>query len=229
MDAQHIKKMIGNGLRSVRQALRGNLTLSDASKQVLRVQADGMVGETFNGAEYFQHAGFRSKPVAGMQPIIIPLNGKSANGVVIACSNGTLFITDLAEGEVAIFNERDGVANSVILRNGKVIDMRCDVLNINAATEVNITTPDVKINASNKVQITTPTTNTSDKLVVGGDAQVAKKTTTLTLNVTSPVAGASVMAGGITANGEIISSGISLPNHTHSGVQAGAANTGAPH
>lgn len=147
MDAQHIKKMIGNGLRSVRQALRGNLTLSDASKQVLRVQADGMVGETFNGAEYFQHAGFRSKPVTGMQPIIIPLNGKSANGVVIACSNGTLFITDLAEGEVAIFNENDGVSNSMILRNGQVAELTTKTFNITAQT-VNLTAPTLNINGN---------------------------------------------------------------------------------
>lgn len=210
MEARQLKQMISNALRSVRQALRGKITLAAAGKQVILLQAEGVSGETFNGAEYFQHAGFRSVPLANMQPIIVPLNGKSANGVIVACSNGKLFIADLAEGEVAVFNENDGVESSIILRNGRVIDMTCTTLNINASAGVNITTPTVTM---------------SNDLVVGNNAQVAASTTTSTLSVTSAAPGASHMAGGIAADGEITSGGISVPHHTHGNVQNGLGNT----
>jgi phage baseplate assembly protein V len=134
MEARQIRQMISNALTGVRQALRGILVRAEGDKRVVIVQMEGLKGESFNDTEFFQQPGLRSVPIAGMQPIIIPLNGRSANSVVVAMSNGKLFITDLQPGEVALFNENDGVANSIILRNGKVIDMTCETLNISATT-----------------------------------------------------------------------------------------------
>lgn len=226
MDVRSIKMMIANSLRGVRQALRGIVNRTNATKRVILVQAAGVNGETFNGAEYFQHPGFRSVPLAGSQPVIIPLNGNSANGVIIACSNGKLFITDLNEGEVAVFNETDGLANSMILRNGRIANITCDVLNIHATTAVNIQTQQMTVDASSGVDINTPTVTMSDDLAVGGNAQVAAQTQTATLSVTSTAAGASQMAGGLNATGEIKSQGKSLPHHTHPGVLTGLGHTG---
>lgn len=172
MDARQLKQMITGALGSVRLALRGRLQRAAGGKQVILVQAEGLAGEQFNDTEFFQHPGLRSLPLAGMQAIVIPLGGRSANGVVVAMSNGALFITDLQPGEVALFNENDGVANSIILRNGQVIDMTCATLNITASTAVNITTPALHVDAA-----TTTTT---------GDVNVAK---TLTATVDVKVAG----------------------------------------
>lgn len=228
MQPRDIKSMISGALRGVRQALRGVLVRAKADKRVVIVQMEGLKGESFNDVEFFQQPGFRSIPIGGMQPIIVPLNGNSANSVVVAMSNGKLFITDLQPGEVALFNENDGVANSIILRNGKVIDMTCDVLNINATNEVNIQTTQMTVDASAGVQINTPTVTMSDNLDVGDSTTVANLTQTGTFSVTSTASGASHMAGGLVADGEITSQGISLPNHTHSGVESGAGSTGGP-
>jgi phage baseplate assembly protein V len=169
MNPADVKNMISNGLRSVRQALRGMLASASGSKQVVLVQMAGKKGETFTGAEYFQHAGLRSVPLAGMQPIIVPLNGSSSNAVVVAMSNGKMFIVDLQPGEVAIFNEGDGAGNSVILRNGRIIDMTCDVLNIHATTAVNIQTATLSMSASAGTTLTTPNTNTTGSIHADGD------------------------------------------------------------
>lgn len=141
MSPNDAKKMIDRALTSVRQALRGKLQRASGAKRVIRVQSEGLKGEPFNAMELFQQPGLRSVPIAGMQTIIIPLNGRSANGVVVAMSNGALYVTDLQPGEVALFNENEGEANSIVMRNGKVIDMTCDVLNIKATTAINIDTP----------------------------------------------------------------------------------------
>jgi phage baseplate assembly protein V len=148
MDARQIKNMIQSALGSVRQALRGRVQRAGGGKQVILAQAEGLAGEVFNNAEVFQQPGLRSIPVEGMQAIVIPLGGRSANGVVVAMSNGSLFVVDLKPGEVAIFNETDGEANSVILRNGRVIDMKCATLNVEASEAVNIKAPAVSIDAA---------------------------------------------------------------------------------
>jgi phage baseplate assembly protein V len=163
MHAADIKQMISGALASVRQALKGKVTRATGATQVILVQAEGFKGETFNKTPFPQLPGFRGMPVAGMQPVIIPLNGKSANGVIVAMSNGTLFIADLQDGECALFNENDGVANSLILRNGKVAELTTETFNVNATT-INLNAATTNINGdANVLQTLTAATD-----VVGG-------------------------------------------------------------
>ncbi|OFJ46392.1 hypothetical protein BA896_021795 [Janthinobacterium lividum] len=207
MDPKQIKGMIASALGSVRQALRGKLTRANGAKQVILLQMEGAAGEVFNAAELFQQPGLRSIPLAGMQPIIVPLNGNSANGVVVAMSNGALFVSNLQPGEVALFNENDGVANSIVLRNGKVVEIRCATLNITATAGVNIDTPTV-----------TMTHNLA----------VAVNTTTASLNTTATSAGAAHFAGTVTSDGDVLAGSISLTNHRTTGVQPGSGVSGLP-
>lgn len=211
MDARQLKQMIASALGSIRQALRGKLQRAGAAKQVILVQTEGLAGEAFNDAELFQQPGLRSVPLAGMQTIVIPLGGRSANGVVVAMSNGELFITDLQPGEIAVFNENDGVASSIILRNGRVIDITCGTLNINAADAVNITAPNVNLAttttaiSATTVDVTADTTNISGDADIGGNAHVA---------------------GTLTGDVDVIAAGKALGAHVHDHVAAGLANSG---
>lgn len=211
MDPRQLKQMIANALGSVRQALRGRLQRATAAKQVILVQSEGLAGERFNDAELFQQPGLRSVPLAGMQTIVIPLGGRSANGVVVAMSNGALYITDLQPGEVALFNEADGVANSIILRNGKVIDITCETLNITASAAVNITAPAVTISTTTtSIEATTAnidatTTNISGETNIGGTANVAQT---------------------LAAQVDVRAAGKSLKAHVHNGVAAGMSSSG---
>lgn len=164
MDPRQIRQMIASALGSVRQALRGKLTRANGAKRVILLQMAGASGEVFNAAELFQQPGFRSIPLTGMQPIIIPLNGNSANGVVVAMSNGALFITNMQPGEVALFNENDGAANCLILKNGKVAELTTTTFNVNAST-VNIKgntyiTGNASVSGGATGSFTTPTGDT---------------------------------------------------------------------
>lgn len=207
MGPRDVKDMIANALGSVRQALRGNMTRANGAKQVIIVQMDGLAGEGFNASELFQQPGLRSIPLAGMQPIIVPLNGSSANGVVVAVSNGAMYISNLQPGEVALFNENDGVANSLVLRNGKIAELTTGTFNIKATVGVNIDTP---------------------KVTMTHALEVAESTKTSTINVTSTAADASHMAGGIKSDADIVASGISLINHLTTGVQHGTGVSDKP-
>jgi phage baseplate assembly protein V len=137
-----IKTLIDRALRGVRQPLRATLTRLGALKRVILAQAAGVDGESFQNAELLQQAGFRSVPLVGTQVVIVPLNGSSANAVIVATANGAKYVADLAPGEVAVFNETDG--HSIVLRNGKLIEINCDTLRINASVGVEINTPDVQ-------------------------------------------------------------------------------------
>jgi phage baseplate assembly protein V len=205
MDARQIKQMVANALGSVRQALRGKLQRATSATHVILVQTEGLAGESFNDAELFQQPGLRSVPLPGMQTIVIPLGGRSANGVVVAMSNGALFITDLQPGEVAVFNENDGVASSIILRNGKVIDITCDTLNITAGVAVNITVPN----------LTLTTTTTA----------IAASTVAITADMTE-IDGAAHVLGTLSADVDLVAAGKSLKAHVHDQVATGSALSG---
>lgn len=205
MDARTLKKTIADAIGGVRLALRGRLQRAGGAKQVILVQSDGLAGEQFNDAELFQQPGLRSIPIAGMQTIVVPLGGRSANGVVVAMSNGALFITDLQPGEVALFNENDGVANSIVLRNGRLVEINCATLNINATEAVNIHAPAVTLDT---------TTTTIGATTVSIDAPTT--TASGNLNVAQTVAGAA----------DVTAAGKSLKAHVHNGVAAGPANSG---
>ncbi|WP_165973722.1 phage baseplate assembly protein V [Paucimonas lemoignei] len=207
MQPSDVKAMIGRAFAGVRQALRGKVIRANAAKRVILIQGDGVAGEKFNSTEFFQHPGLRSVPIDGMQTVVVPLNGKSAAGVVVACSNGTLFVTDLQAGEVALFNENDGVANSLILRNGKLAELTTDTFKIKATTLVDIDTPLVKMSHN---------------------LEVAENTKTDTINVTSTAADASQMAGGLKAAKDIVAGTVSLQNHITTGVQSGSSLSGKP-
>ena len=194
MDARDVKQIVAKALGGVRQALRGMVQRVGGARQVILVQMEGLAGEPFNAVEQFQQPGLRSIALAGMQPIMVPLNGNSANGVIIAMSNGALYIADLQPGEIALFNENDGVANSIVLRNGKIQEITCDTLKIKALLGVEIDTPLVKMTHA---------------------LEVAENSKTATITVTSAAANASQMAGGLQATGDITANGKSLDSHTH--------------
>ncbi len=139
MSPDGIKAQIERQMRNQRHSLRGKLTKLKASKRVQMAQVAGLSGEQFQDAELFQHAGFRSLPLAGTQMIVIPLNGSSSHGVVIASSNGALHVANMEDGDTAIFNEAEG--HFIHLKKGKVIRMEADVIELVAAVKVDIQSP----------------------------------------------------------------------------------------
>ncbi len=154
-------------LGGVRGPLKGKTTRLSAGRRVMVAQAEGVSGEMFQGAEVFQHCGFRSVLPAGTQVIILPVGGSSAHGVIVASTNGAGFSADLASGELQIFNETDGAR--ITLRNGRLVEVDCDFLHIRATASVTVDTVNFTVNASAAVELATPTSHTTGHLSADGE------------------------------------------------------------
>jgi hypothetical protein len=78
---------------------------------------------------------------------------------------------------------------------------------INSPNKVVVNAPEAEVNSSSSVTVTSPTSTFNGNVVVNG-------------NVNS--------TGTVTGSVDVLGGGKSLKNHTHSGVQPGGGNTGAP-
>lgn len=123
---------------AIRQAFRGKLGLVDSSLDVQRVQVQGLAGEMLQDVELIQQFGFTSYPPADADVVVIPLGGNTSHGVVLATEHGSYRLKSLGEGEVAVYDQS---GSSIVLKKGKLIEINCDNLVINAAQKVQITTP----------------------------------------------------------------------------------------
>jgi len=83
------------------------------------------------------------------------------------------------------------------------------------APDVQITAATVEINASTSTTVTTPTFTVNGATVMNG-------------TISQTGGGTSTFTGNMSTTGSVSSQGTVLHTHTHSGVQPGAGNTGAP-
>ncbi|MBY0234147.1 MAG: hypothetical protein K2W93_04130, partial [Burkholderiaceae bacterium] len=104
----------------------------------------------------------------------------------------------LAPLEVALWHKE---GHFVKLKAGKVVEVGCDKLIVNAAVSVAITSPNVAIHASGGVQVETPTVSMSQDLAVAGTA---------------------------TAQVDVVGNGTSLHGHVHGAVKRGTEQCDPP-
>lgn len=138
---QRTKTVINEAHNEVRQAFRGVLNRIDSSRGIQSAQVSGLAGEVIQDVEHIQQFGFTSHPPAGTEAIILPLGGASSHAIVIGTEHSSYRIQALDSGEVAIYNQSGA---SITLKNGKIIEIDCEQLNIQAAAGVRIDTPNVQ-------------------------------------------------------------------------------------
>lgn len=144
MDIKTIDKRIKQAFNTVRQAFRGKVARVQAGGGVQKIQVEGLDGETVQDLEHAENFGFTSNPPAGSDCVVVPLGGKTSHGIIVTTTNGAYRITDLSDGETAVYNA-DGA--KMVLKKGRVIEIDCDKLNIKAPSGVNITSEKVECSA----------------------------------------------------------------------------------
>lgn len=214
-----IDRRIRRALATVRQAVRAVQTALNTGRPIATIQADGLAGEQFQDAELFQHYGYTSAPPDGTEVVIIPIGGKSAHGIIVACENRTFRLKSLAKGEVALYTDEGDVIH---FKRGRWIDIvageklsaSTKVAEVNASTSATITSPRVTVVATTKVTLDTPQTELTGALTVAG---------AITGQGGLAISGGSgaQIAGDLQATGDIKSGNISLPGHSHSDPQGG--------
>lgn len=104
--------------------------------------------------------------------------------------------------ETFIHIEQAGTVHVV----AKTVTTDCQQATVNASTHADVTTPEMKV--TGKLTVTGLITGTGGLAISGGS-------------------GATVN-GSLTTTGDVKAAGISLDNHTHSGVETGSGSTGKP-
>ena len=206
--SQAIKQKAQGAAEEIRQAFRGVLHLVKSADNIQKVQASGLADETLQDVELMQQFGFTSVPPANTQAVILPIGGQTTHGIVIATENGSFRLKNLQGGEVAVYDES---GSSIVLKKGRLIEIDCDVLKINAATKVDISSPLVE---TDQVFTAQGQINGNGGMAVQGGSGAS-----FTGNVTQT-------KGSFTTDGDVTANGKSLVSHTHRGDSGGV--TGQP-
>ena len=201
--SQAIQQKAQGAAEEIRQAFRGVLHLVKSADNIQKVQASGLADETLQDVELMQQFGFTSVPPANTQAVILPIGGQTTHGIVIATENGSFRVKNLQGGEVAVYDES---GSSIVLKKGRLIEIDCDVLKINAATKVDISSPLVE---TDQVFTAQGQINGNGGMAVQGGSGAS-----FTGNVEQ-------RGGSFTTDGDVEAGTISLRNHKHTGDRGG--------
>lgn len=133
----------------VRFAFRGILNVVKSAGDIQKVQVSALADETLQDVELMQHFGLTSVPPAGTEAVILPIGGRTTHGIVIATEHGAFRVKGLKSGEVAIYDQS---GSTIILKSGKVVEINCDKLIINASQKIELKTPLVETSQALTVQ-----------------------------------------------------------------------------
>lgn len=207
-------KEVAKGVQdSVRAAFRGVLNLVKSGSDIQQVQVSGLADETIQDLELMQHFGFTSVPPSGTQAVVIPLGGKTTHGIIVATENGSFRVKNLKNGETAIY---DSSGSTIILKNGRVIDIECDSFNVKCKQ--------YQVTATDGANFVTPKLETDQQFVSqgkisgnGGMAVQGGKGASFSGNVTQ-------QGGSFKTDGDVTAGSTSLKTHTHQNDGRGSPN-----
>lgn len=205
---QAIKQHTETALGAVRQAFRGTLNLVKSADNIQKAQVSGLADETLQDVELMQQFGLTSVPPAGTQVVVLPMGGETTHSIVIATENGSFRVKNLKSGETAVYDES---GSTIILKQGRLIEIDCDILKITATKKVDISSPLVE---TDHVFTAQGQINGNGGMAVQGGSGAS-----FTGNVTQT-------KGSFTTDGDVTANGKSLVSHTHPGDSGGV--TGKP-
>lgn len=138
---EQVDARIRRALGRIRQAFRGVITRVNSAPTVQLVQVDGVAGEQLQDNELMQQFGFTSNPPPGTMVVVLPVGGRTAHGIIIACEHGQYRITGLQPGETAIYNQW---GDYCVLKAGHVAEISTGTLVIKASDRVRIESPELE-------------------------------------------------------------------------------------
>jgi len=141
------------GLRVRLLAGRAIINLVNDTGSFQLVQVDRLADETDDGLERFAEYGLASNPPAGAEAVVISLGGVRSHGVVIATGHRRYRLKGLANGEVALYDDKS-----------QVIKLGADGISITTPLPASIEAASLTITADTTIDGT---------LTVAGDLTVA--------------------------------------------------------
>lgn len=154
--ARRVKLMVG----------RCVITLVDDNQLEQVVQAKLLDGE-IRTMERYQQYGFTSVPHKRSEGICTFIGGNRDHGIVIATGDRRYRLKDLANGEVALYDDQ---GQKIHLKRDKEIEISgCDTLVATVGQQATVTSPLVNVVASTKIMMTTPLLDVSGEIRAGGN------------------------------------------------------------
>lgn len=117
------KKMKGIKASLMNLVSRFVLVKADDSKKMQEVKGELFSEEVKEELEHFQNYGFTSNPPANCEGIGLSVNGNRDHVVVICLDSRQYRTKDLAEGEVAVYNNAGA---KIVLKNNGDIELTTD-------------------------------------------------------------------------------------------------------
>lgn len=191
------KQAVENVQQSARSAFRGVLSRIKSEGDIQLVQTAALADETLQDVELMQQFGFTSTPPTESEVLVIPVGGKTTHSVIIASEHGAFRVKGLQSGEVAVYDQS---GSSIVLKQGKLIEISCDNLVINATQKIAFNTPLVE--ASEVVTIQGQLNGNGGMAVSGGSGA------SFSGNVVQ-------LSGNFTTNGDVVAGSTSLQFHQH--------------
>lgn len=207
-----IDARIAKFMRALRLPYRARLSALNGDPALQMAQGKGLAGEAVQAVEVLQQFGFSSGIPADSQLIVLPLAGRSSASVVIATEHGA-YRLKVGPGEARMYSQEGAYIH---IKQGRVIEVVCDDFLLDVKNQA-------IIKAGAGVVLDTPQTTVTGNMTATGE-----KGDTVEMTANVKVKGDITQDGNMTSTGDHKAGGISLTEHTHTGVQPGGGNTGQP-
>ena len=207
-----IDDRIAKFFRALRLPYRARLSALNGDPALQMAQGKGLAGEAVQAVEVLQQFGFSSGIPADSQLIVLPLAGRSSASVVIATEHGA-YRLKVGPGEARMYSQEGAYIH---IKAGRVIEAKCDDFMLDVKNQA-------IIKAGAGVVLDTPQTTVTGNMTATGE-----KGDTVEMTANVKVKGDITQDGNMTSTGDHKAGGISLTEHTHTGVQPGGGNTGQP-
>jgi phage baseplate assembly protein V len=132
---------------------RAVVRLVDSSRRVQVLQAGLLAGETRDNLECFEHYGFTSNPLPGMEAAVMFIGGDRSSGVVVAVGDRQFRLRGLEPGEVALYTDE---GDSLVFKRGRTVELSTLHVQISATEDISMATKRFSVTGTESVMINTP-------------------------------------------------------------------------
>lgn len=198
MSRDDFQRLIAPVVQRVRLMVsRAVIRLVDSSRRVQVLQAGLLAGETRDNLECFEHYGFTSNPLPGMEAAVMFIGGDRSSGVVVAIGDRKFRLRGLKPGEVALYTDE---GDSLVFKRGRTVELSTLHVQISATEDISMATKRFSVTGTESVMINTPA------LTARGVGEAA---------ATARFEGSQHTTGNITSDADIVAGTVSLRGHVH--------------
>lgn len=210
MNRDDFNRMLAPLTQRVRlMVARAVVRLVDSSRRVQAAQVGLLKGEARDSVEMFEHYGFTSCPLPGMEAAVMFVGGDRSSGVIVAVGDRMFRLQGLQPGEVALYTDE---GDSLVFKRGRTVELTTLHARITADEDVAVFTKRYTVEASEGVEYVTP--SFTARAAEGGVSAATFE-------------GAMHVTGDVTSDADVQAGSVSLRGHVHP-ENDGGGPTGSP-